>query len=295
MIFETVVTGKWILAGEHSVLRGSPALVFPLWSRNLKLKYWPGTHELTLNLSGAHGDELQLLFWGVLEKACELKKIRRSELHGTVGIESNLPIGAGLGASAALCVGVSRWLSYLKILKPEELYEFSRQLENLFHGESSGVDIAIALSGKALHFERSGARQELALGWQPQAYLSYTGKRGVTKECVEKVKDYIKSNPEKGAAVDLQMRMSVNACEQALRLPEAEGFALLAASIREARQCYKQWGLDGGVCGEHIALLEKHGAVAVKPTGSGDGGYAFSLWKNPPPKEIEPLLIPCFV
>ena len=37
--FEVKVSGKWILAGEHSVLRGGRAIVFPLNSRYLKLKY----------------------------------------------------------------------------------------------------------------------------------------------------------------------------------------------------------------------------------------------------------------
>src|SRR3954465_15589712 len=100
--FETTVSGKWILAGEHSVLRGSPALVFPLFSRQLSLQHVSGSGDLKLNLVGEHGKELNMLFWGVLEKACELRNIRRSDFSGELKVESTIPIGAGLGASAAL-------------------------------------------------------------------------------------------------------------------------------------------------------------------------------------------------
>ena len=36
--FNTRTYGKWILAGEHAVLRGCPALAFPLTSRSLHLE-----------------------------------------------------------------------------------------------------------------------------------------------------------------------------------------------------------------------------------------------------------------
>lgn len=293
--FETQVFGKWILAGEHSVLRGSPALVFPLYSRSLKMVYQPKPDSfLSLKLTGDHGPELEVLVWSVLDKACELTQIKRADFSGELHLSSSIPIGAGLGASAALCVAVGRWFQSMGFIQKEEVYEFARSLENLFHGESSGVDIAVALSAQGLRFLRAGERLSLTPQWKPQWYVSYSGKRGITRECVSQVKAYIENHPEQGQALDQQMKQAVQMCEEALLMDQTQGQEKLIQGIEKAALVFKQWGLASGPIADHIEKLRTAGAVAVKPTGSGDGGYVLSLWKQKPPVELESILISCF-
>ena len=55
-----------------------------------------------------------------------------------------------MGGSAALCVGITRFFAHLDYLPQDAIYEFSRSLEDLFHGESSGVDIAVAMEGQGI-------------------------------------------------------------------------------------------------------------------------------------------------
>lgn len=289
--YQVQVPGKWILAGEHAVLRGSPALVFPLKSRQLKLAYSPLPDEsLRLILAGDHGNEMQILFWEVFEKACEATKIHRSDFRGTLQLESRIPIGAGLGASAALCVAIGRWFQSMNLIGEADVYEFSRGLENLFHGESSGVDIAVALSGEGLRFLRAGERTPVRMNWTPQWYVSYSGQRGVTLECVNKVKALLHENPELGERIDQDMKSAVQMAETALSLTEDEGLPLLKKSMDLARSCYERWGLS---VDSHLDWLMEQGAFAVKPTGSGGGGYVLSLWTQPPSAETGKILIPC--
>lgn len=295
--FKTKTFGKWILAGEHSVLRGCPALVFPLKSKNLEFQFFKGPENLHLVLEGPHGKEMELLFWGVLEKASELCQYDRSQLHGTIQINSNVPVGAGMGASATLCVAIAQFFHFLMLIQSDRIYDFARDLENLFHGESSGVDIAVALEGKGLFFKRSGERKALDVQWQPCLYISYTGKRGVTSECVAQVKKIIQNDPEKGFHIDQQMESVVFRSLEILTGPSNEKTEInqkLAQQLKLGRECFDQWGLNDGEPQSHMEILVAQGALAVKPTGSGGGGYVLSLWQNEPPKELLNSLIPCF-
>ena len=294
MSFVIQVPGKWILAGEHSVLRGSPALVFPLITRTLNFSFEPssdGKPEIQLKTSGEHGGELQLLFWGVLEKACELRQVRREHLAGAVHIQSSIPVGAGLGASATVSVAVAKWFQSMKIIRGEEVLEFSRSLENLFHGESSGVDVAIAMTGKPLRYVRGQAFEELKTDWTPSLYLSYSGKRGVTLECVQRVKKLLQEAPETGMQIDRDMHSAVEMAERAFSMKQV---SLLKESMNLAKSCFERWNLVEGQPLQHMRTLHNHGAIATKPTGSGNGGYVLSLWDHKPPPEVLKILTPCY-
>lgn len=289
--YQTETYGKWILAGEHAVLRGSPAVAFPLTSRSLKLEYTPSNEPLAVEFAGEHGADLNLLFYGVLENA--LSKLRVAEPQtGTFRITSTLPVGAGLGASAALCGAVGRWCGEGQgWIKPDEVYEFSRKLEDLFHGESSGVDLAVSLSAQGVRFVRGGERSILKPSWWPKLYLSYSGQRGMTSDCVAKVKKMFIDDPLKAEALDAKMRESVQMVEVALEDTTANGWEMLRRAITMANSCFTEWGLSTGELKKHLHDLHKAGASAVKPTGSGGGGYVLSLWKDDPPASLSKILV----
>lgn len=221
-----------------------------------------------------------MAFWGVLEKALQKLNLKREQVLGTLKLSSNIPVGAGMGASATLCVSLAKWLTALGFLEKSEQYNFAKDLENLFHGESSGVDVAVALNHQALAFRKPDVMESFLPTWQPHFYLSYCGKRGVTSDCIARVQSLILENPSLGDNIDQRMQQAVTQAQQALQTENQ--LALLKDAIDLASDCFNSWGLISSDLQDHMTYLKDRGAIATKPTGSGDGGFVLSLWDSPP-------------
>lgn len=284
------IYGKTIITGEHAVIRGAPAVIVPVKEKYLEISHHNTTDEFKADFDGLMKEDLSLVFFGVLEKALKVVNRKHSELKGELKLFNSVPVGTGLGASATLCVAMGRFFESLDWIKSEHLYEFCRQLENLFHGESSGADIACAMMGKPIVFQRPSQITELNITWKPKLYISYCGQRGMTSECVRMVKDLANTNAQEAAKIDQDMKDSVELVKQAFASNEKEGLVDLIDSINKARSCFERWGLTAGPLDTHMKKLTEEGAIAVKPTGSGRGGHVISLWRSEPKSSFE--LIP---
>lgn len=275
------IPGKCILTGEHAVVRGAPAIVLPLASRHLELswEYQPEAMDEVIVESA----EIEGPFLESLNKGLNMAELSLPRGKWKFQLSSTIPVRAGLGSSAALVVGVLQLLERLGV-KVKDRFQFALELENLFHGTSSGIDVAAVLEGKPIHFERGKAAIPLQLPWKPKLYLLDSGTRSSTKACVEKVVKFNRVD------LDLRMKEASLLAKHAFELSEKEGVASLAKALQLARTCFEEWSLIPEEVGAAIQLLERRGAIAVKPTGSGDGGFVLSLWSHTPPKELS--LIP---
>jgi len=276
--WEIQVPGKWILAGEHAVLRGSKAIVFPLFSKFLKLKYFQSTREFEIKITGTSSSDIEMIIWSVFEKALSELGLKRSDLKGQLEIDSHIKFGAGMGASATLAVGVTKLLEFLGYQIPD-LFLFAKKIEDLFHGESSGVDVAVALHKKPMIFQKDQPMKFINLPALPLLYLSYSGQRGVTKDCVSKVKKLIVDQPSQALLVDEQMK---NVVDRFIQSQFELNFSDWILNLEKAQQCFQNWDLVPQVVSQHIQILKDHGAKAFKMTGSGNGGYVLSLWDQKP-------------
>lgn len=280
--FQTTTYGKWILTGEHAVIRGYAALVFPIMDKQLTLSYRQSSSTLQADYAGESGADMRLLFWSVLEQGMQLVDHSLQQVSGHFHIQCNIPIGVGMGASAALCVAVARWFVFQGLLIESNIYTFAKQLENLFHGKSSGVDIAgVSATNTGIYFQQDICNP-LELAWQPQWCLSSCGQMGITAHCIQKVQTLWQTDADYARSLDETMHASVNMARSALVQMQANSQTNLAQAINQAADCFHRWGLVSESLQHHMQHLREAGAIAVKPTGSGGGGYVVSLWNNLP-------------
>jgi len=117
----------------------------------------------------------------------------------------------------------------------------------------------------------------------------------VTADCITKVNKIQKRFPKEFGFWDSEMSEAVNTARTALEKPEtSDSLDQLARSIYRAQGCFQKWELVSKELERGMNQLREAGAMAVKPTGSGEGGFILSLWKEKPPESIMEDLIPCF-
>jgi mevalonate kinase len=268
MMFSTTTYGKWILCGEQSVLRGHPAIVFPLGNFSLNLRFEPNNQDLEII---SHPSIHQTTIAKVWKQAWP------SAPRGCLSIHSSIPCGQGMGASAALCLAIARCVYHYEP-QPESLWQYAKNLEHIFHGQSSGLDILGAGSSGPQWFKQ-GEWQNIPLDWQPHWWLSPSHEIGQTAIAIQQVTTLWQSQAKLAQAIDESMSASTHLAREALITKNQD---LLAQSMRMAHDCFRDWGLITPKMETQIQKLYQQGALAVKPTGSGGGGFLLSLWEQEP-------------
>jgi mevalonate kinase len=219
--------GKAHLIGEHAVVYGEPAMLISVGKRAYvsaeKEARQVKIHAQDINERGvfsiselkAFAEELRQL-WDTCSKTknfSPLYTLLKNERLGhikamlstsiveldiatpfSLNIHSDIPIGSGLGSSAALSVAVPKALSELfgMALSLEEINQIAYEIERVAHGTPSGGDNSICCYGGALWFKKGSPNiiEPLRLDFTLKNFvLVFTGTPQLTTgELVSKVR-----------------------------------------------------------------------------------------------------------
>lgn len=295
--FITRTHAKCTIVGEHAVFKGSPALAKSINYYFFELKYEVTKHAIIADTEYENilsNETLLLYFWDLLRKAYEYIGRDFSTLEGKFLISSNIPVCAGLGFSAAICVAVTKWLIWQGFVEKDKLFYFSKRLEDLFHGKSSGVDIAAVMHEKLILYKLGDEITEINPYWEPKLYVYPTSYLCLTCDALEKISKMNQENSKVITKITNDMQDAVMKALVALETNNNAKLGLLAEAIDNAEYCFQRWGLIPREINDEIKMLKSAGAIAVKPAGAGNGGSLLSLWNKEPPIELRKRLVSIF-
>ncbi len=235
--------GKIHLLGEHSVVYGKPAILAAI---NLRI-----TVSIT---SGANNLPHYLK---PIENMLKLKHIPSYR----VKIDSQIPIGSGLGSSAAISAAyIASLLSFLKIKWDGKLInELAFEAEKIFHGNPSGGDNTTVVYGGLIWFEKG--KLFIPLPSKIKNFFLIDSGRPLesTKEMIEIAKPKIKS------ILDDQERLVK---ELAVALKDGNEEKLIEI-IRNGERNLEKIGVVGRKAQKIIREVEKTGGAAKILGGGG--------------------------
>ena len=249
--------GKLILSGEHSVVYDQPAIAVPLSL---------GVH---ITLEGIEGplsipdlDPRLTQAWQLVLPSTGLK----------LSLEASLPIGCGLGSSAAISIATLRALASFQKREPSFawLFEEGFTLERIFHGTPSGLDHAVCALEQSICYHKKERTFDPIVLPEMELVVIHSNEPKQTKKMVAKVRSNWPNNQAIIADIGQCTRTII---EQSDR---KEIGRLLTIN----HQLLQTLGVSTPKLDHLVALSMEHGAYGAKLTGAGGGGIMFALVEN---------------
>ncbi len=276
--------GKTILFGEHAVVFGKPAIAAAINRRayvTIQERHDKQTH-VTINELGISAF-MDLEYKTITPENGKTKKgilkyvlIALNETGSTNGIEItiklDMPIGAGLGSSAALTVAtIQAASSYNNInLTRDEIAKLAHQIELEVQGRASPIDTTLSTYGGIIYLSRD-AREITNLDINPEIPLviGYTSKIGNTGKLVEKVKHKMETNPEVMIPLFNSMEALTNGAREALINCDHK---MIGEFMNINHGLLDAIGVNTDELSRMVFEARKTGALGSKLTGAGGGG-----------------------
>ncbi|MGO1543727.1 MAG: mevalonate kinase [Gulosibacter sp.] len=275
------VHGKVILIGEHSVVYGQPAIALPVNSveASVTLRLFDRARidsDLYVGLSDVAPEEVAPVLAAV-QAVTEAAGFDKGRVGVT--IRSSVPVGRGLGSSAAVAGAIVNAAASVAGLPwtMDERYELIQAAERVAHGTPSGLDARTVISEHPVYFQR-GEASGIEVGAPFGFVIADTGLPSFTAQALAGVR----------ALHELDREMATTAVQRLGELTEASRVALadgdteaLGALLNEAHGLLTEIDVSSPELNDLVTAARDAGAAGAKLTGGGLGGCIIALAASP--------------
>jgi len=284
--------GKIILFGEHFVVHGTKAILAAIDKRvtvtsaltdnnTIKINSKLGTLEVPI--SSSH-EEVKSEFRPFVYLANKMAGSSRGFYGLEITIDSDIPIGVGLGSSSACCVAAAASISgLLKELSSEEILKISIEAEKTIFPDTSGADCTVCTYGGMIEYpsiEKIGNTFDLNL------LIANSMIPHNTKNSVKKVNKFKESDEERFSELcDLETKL----IDEVITAMKNNDATALGLKMSENQKYLEEIQVSNDTLRDMISSL-KEISLGTKITGAGDGGCIIALVKDDNMDKVPALL-----
>ena len=272
--------GKVILFGEHFVVYGVKAILCAINKRvtvtaekikeeKISIKSDIGDLELELNKPISEINSPLKPFYYLANKI-----IRNQSTGIEIKIESDIPLGAGLGSSSACCVAGAAAISKLFSEKTkEEILELAIEAERTIFKNTSGADCTVCTYGGIIEYEKE--KGFIKIKSEPNFHLIIANSniKHSTESIVSKVKQFKNEDTERFSKLCNDESKLI---EDVLQLLKENNIQKLGQKVVQNQKYLETIGISNEKLKDMIKIGQES-SFGTKITGAGDGGCVFSL------------------
>ena len=271
---------KVILFGEHFVVYGVKAILCAINKRiivtaetiqenKIYIKSNIGDLELEPNQEISEVDSPLKPFYYLANKL-----IKNQNIGIQISVESDIPLGVGLGSSSACCVAGAAAISRLfKKTSKEEILELAIEAEKTIFENTSGADCTVCTYGGIMEYDKKNGFNKIESEPNFHLVIANSNMEHSTKSVVEKVKRFKEKDENTFSTL---CNKESKLIEDVLASLKENNINELGNKIIENQGYLETIGISNDKLREMIQIgqIESFGA---KITGAGGGGCIFAL------------------
>ena len=286
---------KIILFGEHFVVHGTKAILAAIDKRVTVTTIFTENKTIKIN------SELGTIEVPILSSHEDVKnefkpfvylanKIINSEPNVTgleITIDSDIPIGVGLGSSSACCVAAAASISELfNKLSSEEILNLSIEAEKTLFPNTSGEDCTDCTYGGMIEYDQSSGTRKIESTFQINLVIANSMIPHSTKNSVERVSKFKENDEERFSKLcDLENGL----IDEVITAMKNNDSTTLGLKMSENQKYLEEIQISNDTLRNMINSLNQI-SLGSKITGAGDGGCIIALVQDDNMDKVPALL-----
>jgi mevalonate kinase len=272
--------GKVILFGEHFVVYGVKAILCSINKRvtvtaekisekKILINSEIGNIILEPNKSISEINSPLKPFYYLANKV-----IKNQDTGIQINIDSEIPLGAGLGSSSACCVaGAAAIFKLFGDISKKEILEHAIEAEKTIFENTSGADCTVCTYGGIMEYDKKQGFKKIENEPNFQLVIVNSNIEHSTESMVSKVKQFEIKNKEEFTKLSDQESKLV---KDVLKLLKENNTAKIGEKTNQNQEYLETIGISNNELRKIIEIGQKS-SFGAKITGSGGGGCIFAI------------------